>query len=184
MTGWRSRRDRPSLREACLAASVALVVGGLVAWTTAPVAAAPIRAALVPATAVVPAAAPLADPFAAVSTVGPAWIVSPRAARPGEVVHVRLKVQTLDPAAAPTAYFAFEADIRHPVQGRLYPSESSFGVDLVVPPGTDWGRFPIVWATSVAGLTAAGDPLSPIRLRVPAIPFVATRSAQPPLWNR
>ena len=168
-----TRRDRPSLAEGLAAALVAFVVGAVLAWTTAPVAAAPSAVA-----------APVADPFAAVSTVGPAWIVSPRAARPGEVVHVRLKVATLDPAAAPVAFFAFQADLRHPVQGRLYPAESAFGVDLVVPPGTDWGRYPIAWATTLAGLAAASDPLAAVRIRFPVIPFVATRSAQPPLWNR
>ena len=168
-----TRRDRPSVRETLSATGVALMVGALIAWTTAPVAAAPVAAA-----------AHVLDPFAAVSTVGPAWIVSPRAARPGEVVHVRLKLATNDPAAAPTAFFAFQGDLRHPVQGRIYPAEGAFGVDLVVPPGTDWGRYPIVWATTLAGIAATADPLATVRSRFPVIPFVATRSAQPPLWNR
>jgi hypothetical protein len=173
LTGSAIKRDRPSLGEALSAAVVAFAVGAIVAWTAAPVAAAPSAVG-----------APVADPFAAVSTVGPAWIVSPRAARPGEVVHVRLKVATLDPAAAPVAFFAFQGDVRHPVQGRLYPAEGAFGVDLIVPPGTDWGRYPIVWATTQAGIAAVADPLAPVRARFPVIPFVATRSAQPPLWTR
>lgn len=173
-------RDRPSLREVFSAAAVACAVGAVVAWTTAPVAAAP----LAPSVAA-------DDPFRAVSTTGPAWIVSPRAARPGEVVHVRLKytappiVAGKPPTPPPLVLFAFRNDLRHPVQGQVYAAEGTFGADLVVPPGTDWGVDPIVWGT--ADLKAAI--LTPSRFvaltaRNPVIPFVASRSAQPPLWNR
>jgi hypothetical protein len=180
MTAPVPRADRPSLREAFSAAAVAFAVGAIVAWTTGTVAAAPVAPA--------PAAA---DPFRAVSTTGPAWIVSPRAARPGEVVHVRLRytappvVAGKPPTPPPLVVFAFRNDLRHPVQGQVYAAEGTFGVDLVVPPGTDWGMDPIVWATS--DLRAAI--LTPSRFvalsaRNAPIPFVASRSAQPPLWNR
>jgi hypothetical protein len=181
MTGAQPSRDRPSLREALSAAVVALTVGAAIAWTTAPVAAArPLPTA--PESAA-------GDPFRAAITSGPAWIVSPRAARPGEVVHVRLKfTPTLDNAGkpiTPVAVFAFGNDIRHLVQGRLYPAEGTFGVDLVVPPGTDWGQDPIVWGTAQVGTAILSlDRLAVITGRNPLIPFIASRSAQPPLWNR
>lgn len=176
------RRDRPSFREALSAAAVACAVGAIVAWTTAPVAAAP--------TAIVPLVT-LDDPFRAVSTTGPAWIVSPRAARPGEVVHVRLKytappVVPGKPATPPPqVVFAFRNDLRRPVQGQVYATEGTFGADLLVPPGTDWGMDPIVWGVgdiSIA-LTAPSRFIT-LTARNAPIPFVASRSAQPPLWNR
>ena len=179
MTHAPSPSDRPSLRAGLSAALVAFVVGALLAWTAPLVAAASVASR-----------AAAADPLAAVVTRGPQWIVSPAAARPGEVVHVRLRfTPTIDPktgkATVPLVLFAFLNDLRHPVQGRIYAAEGTFGVDLVVPPGTDWGADPIVWGA--ADVTTAI--LSPPRLtaivgRNPVIPFVASRSAQPPLWNR
>ena len=183
MTSPTLRRDRPSPREAFSAAAVACAVGAIVAWTTAPVAAAPMA----------PIAPPVApdDPFRAVSTTGPAWIVSPRAARPGEVVHVRLKytappVVPGKPATPPPlVLFAFRNDLRHPVQGQVYAAEGTFGADLVVPPGTDWGADPIVWAAGTAALAfATPSRFVAVFARNAPIPFVASRSAQPPLWNR
>lgn len=178
MTAARPRRDRPSLREALAAAATALAVGAVMAWTTAPVAAAP-----------VPVTVAAADPFAAVITTGPAWIVSPRAARPGEVVHVRLKfTPTIDPATGqavvPQVVFAFRNDLRTLTPGHYYAAEGTFGVDLVVPPGTDWGFDPIVWASVQAGIAVVPTRLLTLASRNALIPFVATRSAQPPLWNR
>ena len=179
MTREQPRPDRPSARAAVSAAAVAFIVGAVVAWTAGPVAAAPTSTATV-----------VADPFAAAVSSGPAWIVSPRAARPGEVVHVRLKyIAKPDPATGqvttPQVLFAFLNDLRHPVQGTLYPAEDTFGVDLLVPPGTDWGADPIVWGSAQVSLAF----VSPSRLQLltarnPVIPFVASRSAQPPLWNR
>jgi hypothetical protein len=172
------RRDRPSLRQALSAAVVAGAVGAIVALSTAPVAAAPARAE-----------ADALDPFTAAVTTGPAWILSPRAARPGEIVHIRLKFKpTIGASGAPTTpqvLFAFLNDLRHPVQGRLYPAEGTFGVDLLVPPGTDWGSDPIVWAVSdlKTGIFTPSRFLV-ISSRNALIPFVASRSAQPPLWNR
>ena len=130
------------------------------------------------------------DPFAAAVTGGPKWLLSPRAARPGEVVHVRLKFSpTIDPqtgkATVPQVLFAFLNDLRHPVQGQLYPAEGTFGSDLVVPPGTDWGSDPIVWGVADMSVAILSLPrLGVIVGRNPVIPFVASRSAQPPLWNR
>lgn len=179
MTDPQARRDRPSLREALSAAVVALAVGAIAALTTAPVVAAPSE----------PEAAAV-DPFTAAVTTGPAWIVSPRAARPGEVVHVRLKYTPPPsvpgkPATTPQVVFAFRNDLRHLVQGQVYAAEGTFGVDLVVPPGTDWGVDPIVWGTA----DLKGGLVTPSRFLVLSsrnaiIPFVASRSAQPPLWNR
>jgi hypothetical protein len=180
MTDRPARRDRPSLREALSAAAVAFAVGATVALTTAPVAAAPLAPTVVPD-----------DPFRAVSTQGPAWIVSPRAARPGEVVHIRLKYTPppvavgKPPASPPLVLFAFRNDLRRPVQGQVYAAEGTFGADLVVPPGTDWGFDPIVWgAGDMATFLAAPSRFVTITTRNPIIPFVASRSAQPPLWNR
>jgi len=184
-------RDRPSPREALAAAAGALIVGAVLAWTTGPVAAArgsgetaqpPLVAAPVrPVDATI-------DPFAAVASNGPAWIVTPRAARPGEVVHVRLKyTPTFDPAGepiVPQVLFAFLNDLRDPVAGQLYPAQGTFGVDLLVPPGTDWGADPIVWATGQRGTTFVPSRFLIVASRNAVIPFVATRSAQPPLWNR
>lgn len=180
MTSAAPRRNRPSLREACSAAVVACAVGAIVAWTTTPVAAAPAAEPVVPD-----------DPFRAVSTQGPAWIVSPRAARPGEVVHIRLRYTPppvavgKPPTPPPLVLFAFRNDLRHPVQGQVYAAEGLFGVDLVVPPGTDWGEDPIVWATGdVATALAVPSRFVAVYARNAPIPFVASRSAQPPLWNR
>ena len=179
MTPGQPRPDRPSVRVAVSAATVAFIVGAVVAWTAGPVAAAPAS----------PAAA-AADPFAAAVSNGPAWIVSPRAARPGEVVHVRLKYQAKpDPATGqvttPQVLFAFLNDLRHPVQGALYPAEGTFGVDLLVPPGTDWGADPIVWGSAQVSLAfVSPSRLQALTARNAVIPFVASRSAQPPLWNR
>jgi hypothetical protein len=180
MTRTDAPRDRPSLREAAAGALVAAAFGAMVAWTAAPVSAT--RA---------PSGAAAPDPFHAVSTRGPAWFVSPRAARPGEVVHVRIRyVPTIDPATGqssppPLVAFAFLNDLRHPVQGQVYKAEGTFGVDLVVPPGTDWGEDPIVWAAAQTSLVAISiDRFSLLTSRNALIPFVATRSAQPPLWNR
>jgi len=173
-----TRRDRPSLSEAFSAATVALAVGAIAAWTTAPV----VAAAPAP-----PVAA--ADRSRAAATNALAWIVSPRAARPGEVVHVRLKFKpTLDAAGkpiTPRVLFAFLHALRHPVAGHLYLAEGTFGVDLLVPPGTDWGVDPIVWGANTArGTFFTPGSLSAVTLQNPVIPFVASRSAQPPLWNR
>lgn len=180
MTARPPRRDRPSLREMCSAAVVAFTVGAIVALSTAPVAAAP------PAPTVAPD-----DPFRAVSTTGPAWIVSPRAARPGEVVHVRLKYTPpfvaagKPPSQPPLVLFAFRNDLRRPVQGQVYAAEGTFGADLVVPPGTDWGLDPIVWgAADMTTFLAAPSRFVTLTTRNAVIPFVASRSAQPPLWNR
>lgn len=180
MTANGSLRDRPSLRDAIAAAAVACTVGAIVAWTTAPVAAAPAP----------PPVAPV-DPFRAASNNGPAWMVSPRAARPGEVVHVRLKytpppVVPGKPATPPPqALFAFRNDLRRPVEGRVYAAEGTFGADLVVPPGTDWGQDPIVWALgSIATSFVSPSRFLALTTRNAPIPFVASRSAQPPLWNR
>lgn len=180
MTHAETRRDRPSLREAVVGALFAAAFGAMVAWTAAPVAAAP-----------APSAAASPDPFRAVSARGPAWFVSPRAARPGEVVHVRIRyTPTVDPATGqasppPLVAFAFLNDLRHPVQGQVYKAEGTFGVDLVVPPGTDWGEDPIVWAAAQTSLVAISiDRFSLLTSRNAPIPFVATRSAQPPLWTR
>ena len=94
MTPTQPSRDRPSLREALSAAVVALTIGALSAWATAPVTAAP------PLSTSPGSAA--GDPFRAASTNALAWIVSPRAARPGEVVHVRLRfTPTLDDTGKP-----------------------------------------------------------------------------------
>jgi hypothetical protein len=174
------RRDRPSLRAAFSSAAVAAALGALLAWTAVPVAAAPAAPSAVPD-----------DPFRAVSNNGPAWIVSPQAARPGEVVHVRIRytpppIVVGTPAAAPPlVMFAFQNDLRRPVQGRVYLAEGTFGADLVVPPGTDWGSDPIVWAAGTAA-TAFSVPSRFVAVfaRNAPIPFVASRSAQPPLWNR
>lgn len=180
MTRRSSRPDRPTIREALTGALVAFAVGAVVAWTAAPVEAAPAAAGK----------AQTAGPFEAAVTGGPRWIVSPRAARPGEVVHVRLKFSpTIDPQTGkptdPHVLFAFLNDLRHAVQGRLYPAEGTFGVDLVVPPGTDWGSDPIVWGTaSVSAAILSLPRLGVIVGRNPVIPFVASRSAQPPLWTR
>jgi hypothetical protein len=178
MTRISTRRDRPRFRHALSAAALAGAVGAILALSTTPVAAAPARAE-----------ADAMDPFTAAVTTGPAWIVSPRAARPGEVVHVRLKFKpTTGVSGQPTTpqvLFAFLSDLRHPVEGRLYPAEGAFGVDLLVPPGTDWGSDPIVWG--VADLQSALFTPSRFILltsRNSQIPFVASRSAQPPLWNR
>ncbi len=178
MTPLPARRDRPSRREAFSAAVLAAAVGALLALSSASAAAAPARAE-----------ADAMDPFTAAATTGPAWIVSPRAARPGEIVHVRLKFKpTVGATGAPVApqvLFAFLNDLRHAVQGQLYLAEGTFGVDLLVPPGTDWGSDPIVWAL----MDPKTGALSPSRFllvssRNAPIPFVASRSAQPPLWNR
>jgi hypothetical protein len=178
MTSLRVPRDRPSLRQALSAAAVAGAVGALLALGTGSAVASPARAE-----------ADAMDPFMAAATTGPAWIVSPRAARPGEVVHVRLKfkptVGTSGLPTVPQVLFAFLNDLRHPVQGQLYAAEGTFGVDLLVPPGTDWGSDPIVWAVADAKTSIA----TPSRFllvssRNAPIPFVASRSAQPPLWNR
>lgn len=179
MTDRQSRRDRPSRREMLAASLVSLAVGAIVAWTAGPVSAAP-----------APAATPAADPFGAAVSNGQAWIVSPRAARPGEVVHVRLKYTAKpDPltgqVTTPQVLFAFLNDLRHPVQGAIYAAEGTFGADLIVPPGTDWGADPIVWGNAQVSLAF----VSPSRLQLltgrnPVIPFVASRSAQPPLWTR
>ena len=180
MTARPPRRDRPSLREALSAAVAAFAVGAIVALTTAPVAAAPSAPSAVPD-----------DPFRAVSTNGPAWIVSPRAARPGEVVHVRVKytppavVAGKPPTPPPLILFAFRNDLRRPVPGRVYATEGTFGADLVVPPGTDWGFDPIVWGTGdMATFLVAPSRFVTLTTRNAVIPFVASRSAQPPLWNR
>jgi hypothetical protein len=180
MTTITTRRDRPSLREALSVAAIACALGAILAWTAAPVAAAP------PSPSVVPD-----EPFRAVSSNGPAWIVSPRAARPGEVVHVRIKytpppiVVGKPPAAPPQVIFAFQNDLRHLVQGRVLVAEGTFGADLVVPPGTDWGADPIVWAAGTAAAAfATPSRFVAVFARNAPIPFVASRSAQPPLWNR
>jgi hypothetical protein len=179
MTSSAPRRDRPSLREAIATAAVACAMGAVVAWTTTPVAAAPVAPAVVPD-----------DPFRAASNQGPAWIVSPRAARPGEVVHVRLKYTSPPavigkPTTPPQVLFAFRNDLRRPVQGHVYAAEGTFGADLVVPPGTDWGEDPIVWATGdLATALAVPSRFVAVFARNAPIPFVASRSAQPPLWNR
>lgn len=171
-------RDRPSHRAAFSAVVLSAAVGALLALGTPSAAAAPARAE-----------ADALDPSTAAVTTGPAWIVSPRAARPGEVVHVRLKfkptVGTTGAPVTPQVLFAFLNDLRHPVQGQLYLAEGTFGVDLLVPPGTDWGSDPIVWALSdvKTGITTPSRFLL-ISSRNPPIPFVASRSAQPPLWNR
>jgi hypothetical protein len=174
------RRDRPSLRETLSAAAAAFAVGAIVALTTAPVAAAPSTPGAVPD-----------DPFRAVSTNGPAWIVSPRAARPGEVVHVRIKytppaaVPGKPPTPPPLILFAFRNDLRRPVPGQAYAAEGTFGADLVVPPGTDWGFDPIVWgAGDMSTFLVAPSRFVTVTTRNAVIPFVASRSAQPPLWNR
>jgi len=178
MTSTFAPRDRPSLRQAVSAAVLAGAIGAMLALSTASAAASPARAE-----------ADAMDPFTAAATTGPAWIVSPRAARPGEVVHVRLKfkptVGTTGLPIVPQVLFAFLNDLRHPVQGQLYEAEGTFGVDLLVPPGTDWGSDPIVWAVADAKTSIA----TPSRFllvssRNAPIPFVASRSAQPPLWNR
>jgi hypothetical protein len=171
-------RDRPSLRQALSAAALAGTVGALLALSTTSATASPARAD--------PAAL---DPFTAAVTTGPAWIVSPRAARPGEVVHVRLKfkptVGTSGLPTVPQVLFAFLNDLRHPVQGQLYAAEGTFGVDLLIPPGTDWGSDPIVWAVADAKTSiATPSRFLLISSRNAPIPFVASRSAQPPLWNR
>src|SRR6266849_3750094 len=119
MAHQRSRSDRPRLREALSAALVACAVGAIVAWTAAPVAAGP-----------APPRHAAQDPLGAVVTRGPQWIVSPRAARPGEVVHVRLKFTPTAGTTVPLVLFAFLNDLRHPVQGRVYPAEGTFGADL------------------------------------------------------
>ena len=179
MTPLRAPGDRPSRRDAFFAAAMAAAVGALLALSTASAAAAPARAE-----------ADAMDPFTAAATTGPAWIVSPRAARPGEIVHVRLKfkptVGTTGAPVTPQVLFAFLNDLRHPVQGQLYVAEGTFGVDLVVPPGTDWGSDPIVWALSdiKTGIATTPSRFLLISSRNPPIPFVASRSAQPPLWNR
>ena len=180
MTATGTPRNRPSLREALSAATVALAVGALLAWTAVPAAAARPAAATGSATG---------DLFRAATTNGLAWIVSPRAARPGEVVHVRLTFKpTFDDTGkpiTPVAVFAFRNDLRHLVAGRLYPAESTFGADLLVPPGTDWGQDPIVWGTAQVSLALLSiDRLAVITGQNPIIPFIASRSAQPPLWNR
>jgi hypothetical protein len=105
------------------------------------------------------------------------------------VVHIRLKfkptVGTSGLPTAPQVLFAFLNDLRHPVQGQLYLAEGTFGVDLVVPPGTDWGSDPIVWAVADPATFIAAPPrVLVINSRNAPIPFVASRSAQPPLWNR
>jgi hypothetical protein len=173
----RRTANRPTLREALSTAVVASAVGAVLAWTTTPVAAAPVRPA-----------AETADPFAAAATNGPAWIVTPRAARPGEVVHVRVRytapVGTTKPTT-PLIVFAFLNDLHHPVQGQIYPAEGTFGVDLVVPPGTDWGVDPIVWgAADLKGAAYVPSRFLLVSSRNAPIPFVASRSAQPPLWTR
>jgi hypothetical protein len=175
-----ARRDRPSLREAFSAAAVAAALGAILAGTAAPVAAAPASPPAIPD-----------DSFRAVSNNGPAWIVSPRAARPGEVVHVRIKytsppvVVGKPSSTPPQVIFAFQNDLRRPVQGRVYAAEGTFGADLVVPPGTDWGADPIVWAAgTVASALATPSRFVAVFARNAPIPFVASRSAQPPLWNR
>jgi hypothetical protein len=178
MTPLPAPRDRPSRRLALSAAALAAAVGALLALSTSSAAAAPASAE-----------ADARDRFTAAVTTGPAWIVSPRAARPGEVVHVRVKfkptVGTSGVPTTPQVLFAFLNDLRHPVQGQLYTAEGTFGVDLLVPPGTDWGSDPIVWAIADAKTSIA----TPSRFllvssRNAPIPFVASRSAQPPLWNR
>ena len=166
MTSLSVSRDRPSLRQALSAAALAGAVGAMLALSTASAVASPARAE-----------ADAVDPFTAAATTGPAWIVSPRAARPGEVVHVRLKFQptvgTTGLPVVPQVLFAFLNDLRHPVQGQLYTAEGTFGVDLLVPPGTDWGSDPIVWAladakTSIATpsrflLVSSAEPAHPVR---------------------
>lgn len=178
MTSLFVARDRPSLRQALAAAALAGAVGALLALGTASAAASPARAE-----------ADALDPFTAAVTTGPAWIVSPRAARPGEVVHVRLKftptVGTTGLPIVPQVLFAFLSDLRHPVQGQLYIAEGTFGVDLLVPPGTDWGSDPIVWAVADGNTSVVTkSPFVLASSRNAPIPFVASRSAQPPLWNR
>jgi hypothetical protein len=120
------------------------------------------------------------DPRPAVEAVIPAgWRVYPAAARPGEVVHVRFPLTVAVGAAPPVAYFAFTSDIGHSTVGVYDPARHVFGVDLVVPPGTDWGSDPILVSAQSFGITG----LFSQRL-IAQLPFVTTRSAQPPLWVR
>ena len=59
-------------------------------------------------------------------------------------------------------------------------------MDLLVPPGTDWGSDPIVWALAdpKTGIALPPSRFLLVSSRNAPIPFVASRSAQPPLWNR
>ena len=123
------------------------------------------------------------DPFTAAATTGPAWIVSPRAARPGEVVHVRLKfkptVGTTGRRSSRRSSSRSSMTCATRLQGQLYVAEGTFGVDLLVPPGTDWGSDPIVWALSDIKTSIATTP-SRFLLSAPATrPSRSSRRAAP-----
>lgn len=117
--------------------------------------------------------------FAAQAVIPAGWRIYPAAARPGEVVHVRFPFTVAVGAKPPTAYFAFTSDLGHYTPGTYDPNLHLYGADLVVPPGTDWGSDPIL--VSAIPLGTAGVSL---QRTIAQLPFVTTRSAQPPLWVR
>jgi len=155
-----------------VAVGMAFATGAVAGWTT--------RAA-----SAAPGTRP-ADRLIVDAQVVSGWQISPAAARPGEVVHVRFPLPpgstgTQD-GPVPKIGFAFLSDLGHPTLGGYDLVEKTFGADIVVPPGTDWGSDPIViWRLDSAG--AIGSIVGG-RSLVAQLPFVTTRSAQPPLWVR
>jgi hypothetical protein len=120
------------------------------------------------------------DRLAAVSRVALPFVVYPADARPGEVVHVRERDVGIV-SQGTVIGFAFTSDPAH----RSWVVADARGrvrAYLVVPPGTQWGRDPIVVSlgNQAPGIVAVGNGTRVVG----ELPFVATRSAQPPLWNR
>jgi hypothetical protein len=162
----------PGNRRISVAIVAGFVLGGVVAWTTPGVRAIPASGAV--------------EPFTLDAQVVAGWRITPPAARPGEVVHIRFPLPAgttgTQDGPAPLIGVAFLSDLGHPTLGRFDLVERTFGADLVVPPGTQWGSDPIVvWrmdSTGITGSIVAGRSL------IVQLPFIATRSAQPPLWVR
>jgi hypothetical protein len=163
---------RTGARSAFGAALVGAASGVLLGLSTPVVQAAPSGGTAGPGT--------LDVRLAAVSRVALPFIVFPSDARPGEVVHVRERDVGIV-SEGTLIGFAFASDPAH----RSYAVADALGhvrADLVVPPGTQWGRDPIVVSVGgqATGFAAVGDGSRVVG----ELPFVATRSAQPPLWTR
>ena len=159
-------------RQTSLTIVAAFVLGAVVGWTTPGVRATPASGA--------------GDGFTVDAQVVAGWRITPPAARPGEVVHVRFPLPAgttgTQDGPAPLIGVAFLSDLGHPTVGRYDLVERTFGADLVVPPGTQWGSDPIVvWRLDSTGATGS---IVGGRSLIIQLPFIATRSAQPPLWTR
>ena len=104
------------------------------------------------------------------------FLVSPRTAKPGEVVHIRFPgVRQL--AAGYVVAWLNDPGFTAPITVRD-PKAGAFA-DLPVPPGAPRGPYPIVVVGP--GQTAA---LFAVKRSVITIPFIVTRSEGPPTWSR